>query len=103
MISGIVNDLRGGVDGWNFTNYVLVMLLCRYISENLTNYINAVEVELDTFDYAKLSDDDAESAREDTEQNKGFFLKENNTIYHNFSRQSKNRIELSQCLISLIS
>ena len=44
-IWGIANDLRGSVDGWDFKNYVLVMLFYRYISENLTNYINAGEIE----------------------------------------------------------
>ncbi len=75
-IWGIANDLRGSVDGWDFKNYVLVMLFYRYISENLTNYINAGEIEAGTpdFDYTKLSDDIAESAREDMVQTKGFFI-----------------------------
>ena len=63
-IWGIANDLRGSVDGWDFKNYVLVMLFYRYISENLTNYINAGEAEAGTpdFDYTQLSDDEAEAA-----------------------------------------
>lgn len=75
-IWGIANDLRGSVDGWDFKNYVLVMLFYRYISENLTNYINAGEIEAGTpdFDYTKLSDDIAESARDDMVQTKGFFI-----------------------------
>ncbi len=75
-IWGIANDLRGSVDGWDFKNYVLVMLFYRYISENLTNYINAGEIEAGTpdFDYTKLSDDEAETAREDMVQTKGFFI-----------------------------
>jgi len=39
----IANDLRGSVDGWDFKSYVLGMLFYRFISENLTNYINADE------------------------------------------------------------
>ncbi|MDE6035210.1 MAG: type I restriction-modification system subunit M [Ruminococcus sp.] len=75
-IWSIANDLRGSVDGWDFKNYVLVMLFYRYISENLTNYINAGEHEAgdNTFDYAKLSDEVAEDAREDMVQTKGFFI-----------------------------
>lgn len=75
-IWGIANDLRGSVDGWDFKNYVLVMLFYRYISENLTSYINAGEIEAGTpdFDYTKLSDEDAETAREDMVQTKGFFI-----------------------------
>jgi len=58
----IANDLRGSVDGWDFKQYVLGMLFYRFISENLTNYINANEPEQD-FDYAKLSDSNAEFVR----------------------------------------
>ena len=39
----IANDLRGSVDGWDFKTYVLGMLFYRFISENLTVYINAGE------------------------------------------------------------
>jgi type I restriction-modification system DNA methylase subunit len=31
----VANDLRGTVDGWDFKAYVLGMLFCRFISENL--------------------------------------------------------------------
>ena len=41
----IADDLRGSVDGWDFKSYVLGMMFYRYISENLTNYINAGEAE----------------------------------------------------------
>ena len=37
----IANDLRGSVDGWDFKQYVLGTLFYRYISEKLTNYLNA--------------------------------------------------------------
>ena len=39
-IWAIANELRGSVDGWDFKQYVLGMLFYRYISENITNYIN---------------------------------------------------------------
>ena len=39
-IWSIADDLRGSVDGWDFKQYVLGMMFYRYISENLTNYIN---------------------------------------------------------------
>ncbi len=75
-IWNIANDLRGSVDGWDFKQYVLGMLFYRYISENITAYINATEHEAgDTaFDYAKISDRDAEQAREDLVKTKGFFI-----------------------------
>lgn len=72
----IANDLRGSVDGWDFKQYVLGMLFYRYISENITNYINAGECEAGntSFDYALLSDEEAETAREDLVKVKGFFI-----------------------------
>lgn len=75
-IWSIANDLRGSVDGWDFKNYVLGALFYRYISENLCAYINKIEKESgnNEFDYAALSDEDAEAAREQMVQTKGFFL-----------------------------
>ena len=75
-IWSIANDLRGSVDGWDFKQYVLGMLFYRYISENLTAYINAGEREAgdSSFDYAKLSDAEAEAIREDMVKTKGFFI-----------------------------
>lgn len=75
-IWNIANDLRGSVDGWDFKQYVLGMLFYRYISENLTAYINIDEWETGdkNFNYAQLSDDEAEQAREDLVSTKGFFI-----------------------------
>lgn len=75
-IWAIADELRGSVDGWDFKSYVLGMMFYRYISENLTNYINEGEIEAgnDGFDYALLSDEDAEQAREDLVKTKGFFI-----------------------------
>ena len=39
----IANDLRGSVDGWDFKTYVLGMLFYRFISENLTAYLDDAE------------------------------------------------------------
>ena len=75
-IWGIANALRGSVDGWDFKQYVLGMLFYRYISENLTNYINKGEVEAGNtdFDYSLLNDEDAIVAKEDLIATKGFFI-----------------------------
>jgi type I restriction enzyme M protein len=72
----IANDLRGSVDGWDFKTYVLGMLLYRYISENLQNYLDRAEHEAgDTsFRYADLSDEDAEFVRDDVVAEKGFYI-----------------------------
>ena len=75
-IWAIADDLRGAVDGWDFKNYVLGAMFYRYISENLTNYINQGEREAgdSDFDYASMSDEAAEEAREGLVQEKGFFI-----------------------------
>ena len=75
-IWAIADELRGAVDGWDFKNYVLGTMFYRYISENLTNYINAGELDAGNtgFDYAKMSDDEAEEARERLVEEKGFFI-----------------------------
>jgi len=72
----IANDLRGSVDGWDFKSYVLGMLFYRFISENLTAYLNEHErlaAEPD-FDYARINDVIASNAREETVNEKGFFI-----------------------------
>jgi len=76
MIWNIATDLRGSVDGWDFKQYVLGMLFYRYISENLTDYINRGEHEAGNsdFDYAQLSDAEAEEARADLVLTRGFFI-----------------------------
>ena len=73
-IWNIANDLRGSVDGWDFKQYVLGMLFYRYISENLTAYINDGEHAAgDTaFNYTTLADGDAEQARDDLLKPKAF-------------------------------
>ena len=75
-IWAIADELRGAVDGWDFKNYVLGTMFYRYISESLCNYINAGEVEAGNaaFDYAKLSDAEAEEARQGLVEEKGFFI-----------------------------
>ena len=75
-IWGIANDLRGSVDGWDFKQYVLGMLFYRYISENLSAYVDRDERAAGNanFRYAGLSDTDAESARGDLVRTKGFFI-----------------------------
>ena len=75
-IWAIADELRGSVDGWDFKSYVLGMMFYRYISENLTSYINEDEIEAgnDGFDYTLLPDEDAEQAREDLVITKGFFI-----------------------------
>lgn len=75
-IWAIADELRGAVDGWDFKNYVLGTMFYRYISENLASYIDEGEHAAGNpeFSYAKMNDKDAESAKEDLIQEKGFFI-----------------------------
>ena len=74
----IATDLvhAGHVSEWDFKSYVLGTMFYRYISENFTAYINAGEHAAGNvdFDYAKMSDAEAETAREGLVQEKGFFI-----------------------------
>jgi type I restriction enzyme M protein len=98
-IWNIANDLRGSVDGWDFKQYVLGMLFYRYISENLTKYINAGEWEAGDpdFDYAKLSDQEAEQAREEIVATKGFFILPSE-LFENVRRRAANDENLNETL-----
>lgn len=75
-IWAIADELRGAVDGWDFKNYVLGTMFYRYISENLTAYINEGEAAAGNpdFDYAGMADGEAEEARQGLVEEKGFFI-----------------------------
>ena len=72
----IANDMRGAVDGWDFKQYVLGILFYRFISENLSSYINKKQKEAGehSFNYASLSDKKAKRARDQILEEKGFFI-----------------------------
>jgi type I restriction enzyme M protein len=72
----IANDLRGSVDGWDFKTYVLGTLFYRFISENLTAYLNEQERKAGSsdFDYTALSNVEAERGRRETVAEKGFYI-----------------------------
>ena len=97
----IATDLvhAGLVSEWDFKSYVLVMMFYRYISENLTNYINEGEREAGDleFDYAKLSDDEAETVREDIIYTKGFFILPSD-LFCNVKLRAKNDENLNETL-----
>lgn len=92
----IANDLRGSVDGWDFKQYVLGMLFYRFISENLTLYINEHEPDKN-FDYAKLSDKEAEFGRADTVKEKGFYILPSE-LFANVAKNARNDANLNETL-----
>lgn len=103
-IWSIANDLRGSVDGWDFKQYVLGMLFYRYISENMTAYINRGEWEAGNkkFDYAKISDIEAEEAREDLVKTKGFFILPSE-LFENVRAKAKDDENLNETLERVFS
>lgn len=97
----IANELRGSVDGWDFKQYVLGFLFYRFISENLTNYINELEPD-DNFDYAMLSDDQAEYGRADTLKEKGFYILPSE-LFVNVRKRAKNDKDLNVTLNNIFN
>ncbi|MBT3704776.1 type I restriction-modification system subunit M [Candidatus Peregrinibacteria bacterium] len=98
----IANDLRGSVDGWDFKQYVLGMLFYRFISENLTIYINEDERRngRKEFDYAKLSNKEAEFGRADTVKEKGFYILPSE-LFVNICKNARNDTNLNETLSAI--
>jgi type I restriction enzyme M protein len=100
----IANDLRGQVDGWDFKSYVLGFLFYRYISENLVDYFNRSEQAAGNadFDYAAISDSDAEKVRKETVKEKGFFILPSQ-LFVNVKNNAENDENLNVTLSSILS
>ena len=95
----IANDLRGSVDGWDFKSYVLGMLFYRFISENLTSYLNEQERRAGnpSFDYARLTDAEAEFGRTETVREKGFFILPS-ALFANVRARARHDANLNETL-----
>lgn len=98
-IWSIADDLRGSVDGWDFKQYILGIMFYRYISENITNYINEGERKAGdaSFDYAKLTDSEAEKERENLVKEKGFFILPSE-LFCNVCKKAKDDENLNETL-----
>lgn len=95
----IANDLRGSVDGWDFKTYVLGMLFYRFVSENLTAYLNRAEHEAGDpdFDYAQLPDEQAEYGRVETVAEKGFYILPSE-LFRNVRQRAPHDADLNETL-----
>ena len=102
-IWGIANDLRGSVDGWDFKQYVLGMLFYRYISENLDTYLSKGEIEAGNtdFSYAKLSDEEALTAKDDIVKEKGFFILPSQLFCIVLEKAQKDNTDLNEKLAKI--
>ena len=98
-IWSIADDLRGSVDGWDFKQYILGIMFYRYISENITNYINEGERKAGdkNFDYTTLSDEVAESERQNLVKEKGFFILPSE-LFCNVCKKAKDDENLNETL-----
>lgn len=101
-IWAIADELRGAVDGWDFKNYVLGTMFYRYISENLCNYINEGELKAGNknFNFATITDDDAEEARDGLVEEKGFFILPSE-LFCNVRAKATNDENLNETLESV--
>jgi type I restriction enzyme M protein len=99
IIWRIANDLRGAVDGWDFKTYVLGILFYRFISENLTDYLNASEHRAGhaDFSYQDLSDEQAEFGRVETIAEKGFYILPSQ-LFGNVRAAAANNENLNEAL-----
>ena len=87
------------MDGWDFKSYVLGFLFHRFISENLTAYLNREEHRAGNtdFDYAQLPDAEAEFGRTDTVKEKGFYILPSD-LFVNVCRNARNNPNLNETL-----
>jgi len=95
----VANDLRGSVDGWDFKAYVLGMLFYRFISENLTSYLNQAEHAAGNvgFDYRRLPDAEAEWGRKDAVEEKGFYIIPSD-LFANVRERAADNVNLNETL-----
>lgn len=102
-IWAIADELRGSVDGWDFKAYVLGMMFYRYISENLAAYIDEGEHRAGDpdFSYAEISDEMAETAREDMVKTKGFFILPSE-LFCNLKKRAKDDENLNVTLEGIL-
>ncbi len=98
------NDLvhGGTVSPVDFKQYVLGMLFYRFISENITNYINADERRAGKkdFDYVNLSDKEAEFGRSDTVKEKGFYILPSE-LFVNVHKNARDDANLNETLTTV--
>lgn len=90
----MANQSRWSVDWWDFKQYVLGMLFYRFISENLAKYINENEPD-ESFNYAKLTDKEAEFGRNETVKEKWFYILPSE-LFINVVKNAKNDPNLNE-------
>jgi type I restriction enzyme M protein len=102
------NELRGGLDGWDFKNYILGFLFYRFISDDFAAYIdeqNGIKKKAPVDDpqrYANLSDKEVEDWKSDLVEEKGFFIYPSQ-LFSNMVRNAKDNPDLNEDLARVFS
>ena len=99
----IANELRGKVDGWDFKMYVLGFLFYRFISENITAYINAMQGDSTggQWNYANIDDEEIAQnpeARDRIIEEKGFFIAPSELFCNVLKKHKTDTKDLNQTL-----
>lgn len=83
-----------------FMNYMLGGLFYRFISENIVEYLNRKTRQArgdDSFNYAEISDEMAENARQSTTEEKGFYILPSE-LFVNVASRAKDDTNLNETL-----
>lgn len=98
-IWALANELRGSVDGWDFKQYVLGTLFYRYISEDMTAYINQRmrNAGIPDFNYEEFADDMAELSADEIVAEKGIFIKPSQ-LFANICKNARHNENLNTSL-----
>ncbi len=91
----------GAVAAWDFKQYVLGFLFYRFISENLTSFLNTKQRQVTPdFDYASCTDEEAELGRGFSVAVKGFYILPSQ-LFENVRKNAKNDPNLNETLASV--
>lgn len=91
----------GAVAAWDFKQYVLGFLFYRFISENLTSFLNTKQRQVEPgFDYATKTDEEAELGRDFSVAVKGFYILPSQ-LFENVRKNAKSDPNLNETLASV--
>ena len=101
-IFNVDSKSEGKISPLEFRPYILCALFYRFISENLTNYINTNQEEAGEigFNYADFSDEEAEGSRDQMVTEKGFFILPSQ-LFCNVCKDCKNDDYLNERLYNI--
>ena len=98
-IRRINNIMRGHLYHWHFSQYFTGILFYRFISESICSFINSQQKKAgdNNFNYAVLSEKDAERYRKPILKEKGFFIQPSE-LFENVSSKNTAKKNLNEIL-----